>query len=238
LFLYKITLQEIVETRNERTYLSMEIMQFEQEILANVYSEVERRFAGIDDLAHGWEHVTRVYALALHIAEQEGANRFVVAMAALMHDLGRTVQADSITHHADLSVALATELLATYQVSADIQEAVLHAIIAHSFSRGIPPRTLEARVVRDADRLDGLGAIGILRWAIAGTLRRSPQTNTYHPTDPFAEQRTPDDRSYMLDHFFIKLLKLSDTMSTETGRALAQQRTAFMRIYLDELRKE
>src|SRR2546421_6794448 len=119
---------------NERTYLSMEIMQFEQEILANIYSEIERRFAGIDDLAHGWEHVTRVYALALNIAEQESANRFVVAMAALMHDLGRTVQANNITHHADLSVALAKELLATYHVSAAIQEAVLHAIVAHRFS--------------------------------------------------------------------------------------------------------
>lgn len=216
----------------------MEIAQFEQEVLKNISTEVERRFAGTDDLAHGWEHVARVYALALHIAEQEGANRFVVAMAALMHDLGRTVQDDGIKHHADLSVALAKELLATYQVSTGIQEAVLHAIIAHSFSRGIPPRTLEARVVGDADRLDGLGAIGILRWAITGTLRRGPQTKTYHPTDPFAEQHSPDDRSYMLDHFFTKLLKLSDMMTTETGRTLAQKRTAFMYTYLEELKKE
>ena len=216
----------------------METAQFEQEVLKNISTEVEKRFAGTDDLAHGWEHVTRVYALALHIAEREGANRFVVAMAALMHDLGRTVQADGIKHHADLSVALAKELLATYQVSADIQEAVLHAIIAHSFSRGVPPRTLEARVVGDADRLDGLGAIGILRWAITGTLRRGPQTKTYHPTDPFAEQHSPDDRSYMLDHFFTKLLKLSNMMTTETGRTLAQKRTAFMYSYLEELKKE
>src|SRR6266705_7142624 len=196
----------------------METLQFETEVLSQSYAEMERRFAGVDDLAHGWEHVNRVYTLALHIAEQEGANRFVVGMAALMHDLGRTVQANSTIHHADLSVALAKELLATYQVSADIQEAVLHGIIAHSFSRGIPPRTLEARIVRDADRLDSLGAIGILRWAITGTLRRTPQTKTYHPTDPFAEHHSPDDRSYMLDHFFTKLLKLGDTMATETGR--------------------
>ena len=155
-----------------------------------------------------------------------------------MHDLGRTVHSDGIKHHADLSIALAKELLETYQVLAGVQEAVLHAIIAHSFSRGIPPRTLEARIVRDADRLDSMGAIGILRWAITGTLRRTPQTKTYHPTDPFAEHHIPDDRSYMLDHFFTKLLKLGDTMTTETGRMLAQQRTAFMHRYLDELRKE
>ena len=216
----------------------MEIAQSEQEVLTSIYTDIEKRFAGIDDPAHGWEHVSRVYTLAQHIAEQEGANRFVVSMAALMHDLGRTVQNNSIKHHADLSAALAKELLATYHVPADVQEAVVHAILAHSFSRGIAPRTLEARVVQDADRLDSLGAIGILRWAITGTLRRNLQTKNYHPTDPFAEQHTPDDNNYMLDHFFTKLLKLSDTMATETGRTLAQQRTTFMHIYLDELRKE
>jgi len=216
----------------------METLQFETEVLFQSYAEVERRFAGVDDLAHGWEHVNRVYTLALHLAEQEGANRFVVGMAVLMHDLGRTVQDDTGKHHADLSVALASELLATYQVPVNVQDAILHAIIAHSFSRGVEPRTQEARVVRDADRLDGLGAIGILRWAITGTLRRSPQTKTYHPDDPFADQHVPDDHEYMLDHFFTKLLKLADTMATATGRALAEQRTAFMYRYLDELRKE
>ena len=92
--------------------------------------------------------------------------------------------------------------------------------------------------MRDADRLDGLGAIGILRWAITGTIRRTPQTRSYHPDDPFAEQRQPDDRLFMLDHFFTKLLKLADSMSTETGRKMAQQRTAFMRTYLEEFRRE
>src|SRR2546421_11817745 len=99
----------------------METAQFEQEVLANISTEVERRFAGADDLAHGWEHVSRVYALALHIAEREGANHFVVGMAALMHDLGRIARGHSIKHHADLSVALAEELLSAYQVSAGVQ---------------------------------------------------------------------------------------------------------------------
>ncbi|HYX51408.1 MAG TPA: hypothetical protein VE843_16800, partial [Ktedonobacteraceae bacterium] len=117
-------------------------------------------------------------------------------------------------------------------------EAILHAIAAHSYSLGIEPRTLEAKVLRDADRLDALGAIGILRWAITGTVRRTWDTYTYHPDDPFAEWHQLDDHRYMLDHFFTKLLKLSDTMATQTGRVLAQERTAFMRVYLDEFKKE
>ncbi|GAC1379943.1 MAG: HD domain-containing protein [Ktedonobacteraceae bacterium] len=216
----------------------MQTVQFETEALASLSIEIEQRFAAIDDLAHGWEHVQRVYSLALYLAEQEGANRFIVGMAALMHDLGRAVASNTIAHHADISVTLALELLSRYGIPADTQEAILHAIVAHSFSRGVEAHTLEARVVRDADRLDGLGAVGILRWAITGSMRRNAQTRTYHPEDPFAEQHTPNDRLYMLDHFFTKLLQLSSTMTTDTGRALAQQRTAFMQMYLDELKKE
>ncbi len=211
----------------------MKAQQRESEILAIAFSEIQQRFANIDDLAHGWEHVHRVYTLALHIAEQEGADRFIVGMAALMHDLGR-MQPDSTQHHANISVVLATELLTSYEVAPESQQAILHAIEAHSFSRGIEPRTIEAKVVRDADRLDGLGAIGVIRWAITGAMKATPQT--YHPQDPFAETRIPDDHMYMLDHFYTKLLKMHDTMATRTGKQLAERRTNFLYTYINELR--
>lgn len=210
----------------------------ESQILAHVYEEVQQRFSGIDDLAHGWEHVQRVYQLALSIGEREGANRFIVGMAALMHDLGRTAPHENVEHHADLSVRLATDLMNFYAVSPETQQAILHAILAHSFSRGVPPQTLEAHVVRDADRLDGLGAIGIMRWAVTGAVRRTAETRSYHPDDPFAERHVLDDKRYMLDHFYAKLLKLADTMETETARSMAARRTEFMRAYLHELREE
>jgi len=203
-----------------------------------VYTEVEQRFTGIDDLAHGWEHVGRVYTLALSLAEREQGNRFIVGMAALLHDLGRTASHTETKHHADLSVSLATVLMQEHNVPQEQQDAILHAIIAHSFSRGVEPQTLEARIVRDADRLDGLGAIGILRWAITGAVRRTPETHSYHPQDPFGQQHILDDQRYMLDHFYSKLLKLEETMLTETGRSLARQRTAFMHTYLHEFQRE
>lgn len=207
-------------------------------MLADTYTEVEQRFTGIDDLAHGWEHVGRVYALTLHIAEREQGDRFIVGMAALLHDLGRSVPRNETRHHADLSVTLATTLMQDANVPNPQQEAILHAVIAHSFSRGVEPRTQEARIVRDADRLDGLGAIGVLRWAVTGALRRTPDTRSYHPQDPFGQQHPLDDSRYMLDHFSSKLLRLEETMLTETGRILAQERTAFMRSYLAEFRRE
>jgi uncharacterized protein len=216
----------------------MEIVFSESQVVEQVYTEVQQRFIGMSDLAHGWEHVGRVYKLALHIARQEGADIFIVGMAALLHDLGRSVQHNETQHHADLSAELARDLLQYHHVPIEKQQAILHAIIAHSFSRGIQPRTLEAQVVRDADRLDGLGAIGIMRWAVTGALRRAPKMKLYHPDDPFDERHEPDDKQYRLDHFYTKLLKLSETMTTEAGRMLALQRTRFMHTYLREFRKE
>ena len=209
----------------------------EAQVLSKVYEEMQRRYVGFDDPAHGWEHVERVYRLAVYIAEQENADIFIVGMAALMHDIGH-LSTDTSQHHADLSMSMAGELLLSYGIPAATREAILHAIEAHSFSLGIEPHTLEAQVVRDADRLDALGAIGILRWAITGAVRRTGETQIYHPDDPFAEWHALDDRRYMLDHFFTKLLKLEGTIATQSGRVLARERTAFMRVYLDALRKE
>ncbi len=207
------------------------------QILTDIYQETEQLFADFDDPAHGWEHVQRVYHLALSIASEEGADALITGLAALLHDIGRLIHRKGM-HHALVSVAEAREILVRYPLEQEQVEAILHAIEAHSFSQGIEPRTLEARVLRDADRLDGLGAIGILRWAITGTIKRKPQTRSYHPEDPFGEWHQLDDRLYMLDHFYSKLLKLEQGMYTTTGRAMAQRRSAYMRGYLQEFRAE
>jgi uncharacterized protein len=215
----------------------MEIRERESQLLAAVAKDVEAHFIGYDDLAHGWEHVQRVYHLALRLAEQEHANRLIVGMAALLHDLGRTIR-DPTRPHAERSAILATTLLAPYNLPLDTQYAITHAILAHSYSRGIAPATLEARVLYDADRLDSLGASGVLRWAMTSTHRQWPETKTYHPEDPFAIQRLPDDKHYLLDRFFTKLLHLHEVMTTASGRAMAQRRTAFLRLYLQEFQRD
>lgn len=206
------------------------------DLLATLYEETQQRFASFDDPAHGWEHVRRVYRLARRIGEEEGADLLIVSIATLLHDIGRLLPRNA--PHALLSVEEARVILSGYELTPQQVAAVLHAIEAHSFSQGIEPRTLEARVVRDADRLDSLGAIGILRWAITGTIKRTARTKSYHPADPFAEWHTPDDELYLLDHFYAKLLRLEEDMSTPTGRALARQRTEYMRAYLKEFRAE
>ena len=104
-----------------------------------------------------------------------------------------------------------------------------HAIVAHSYSAGVPPETQEARILRDADRLDALGAIGIARvFAVSGALDRA----LYDPDDPFAENRDLDEAAFALDHWQTKLLKLPQDMATPVGARLARERVAVMRAYL------
>lgn len=118
---------------------------------------------------------------------------------------------------------------------ADRYPAVSHAIEAHSFSAAIPPRTLEAKIVQDADRLESLGAIGLARvFAVAGALN----TILFDVEDPFADRRALDDRKYALDHFQCKLLRLPETMQTDKGKAMAQHNARFLVEFMAKLSAE
>jgi len=80
-----------------------------------------------------------------------------------------------------LAAEKAISLLTGLRWSTDRQQAVAHAIEAHSFSAGIEPRTLEARILQDADRLDALGFMGVARcFYTAGRMGSS----LYDPADP------------------------------------------------------
>jgi uncharacterized protein len=93
-------------------------------------------------------------------------------------------------------------------------------------------------VLYDADRLDSLGASGLMRWAMTLKNKKWSEWKSYHPDDPFAAWRAPDEQHYLLDRFFTRLLTLPDVMTTETGRAMAERRVAFLRLFLQELQQE
>jgi len=115
------------------------------------------------------------------------------------------------------------ERLAALGFPPDKLAGVAHAIEAHSFSAAVPATTLEARIVQDADRLDGLGAVGLARmFYIAGRMGSA----LAHGTDPLARERPLDDKAYALDHIDAKLARLPGMMQTDAGRALAAQRLA------------
>jgi len=177
------------------------------------------------DGAHDLNHFERVWrnAQAL-LAHYPQADALVVLAACYLHDLVNVPKDDPRRSRASrLSAALAREKLAALEFPADKLAAVAHAIEAHSFSAAVPATTLEACIVQDADRLDGLGAVGLARmFYIAGRMGSA----LAHGSDPLAQARHLDDKSYSLDHIEAKLARLPALMQTEAGRALGEARLA------------
>ncbi|MBY0471811.1 HD domain-containing protein [bacterium] len=188
------------------------------------------------DPAHDLAHFIRVSTTAKNLAQEEGAKLEVVLPAAWLHDLVNVPKNDPRRSQASrLSAEAALQLLREMNYPEEHFDGIAHAIEAHSFSAGISPETLEAQIVQDADRLDGLGAIGIARcFAVSGMLKRK----LYHPTDLFGQTRKFDDLEYAVDHFFVKLFKVADSLKTPAGRAEGQRRARFMRDFLTQLEQE
>lgn len=207
-------------------------------------AHARERMRGADP-AHDLLHVNRVVATATRLAEAEHADPLVVIPAAWLHDLVDVPKDDPKRAHASrLSADAAVDFLREQGYPTDRLEAVRHAIEAHSFSARLEPKTKEAEVVQDADRLEALGAIGIARCFATGTSMHRPFYDADDPfgadwTDPAVPpRREPDDRANTLDHFWTKLFRVAETMRTEAGRREAARRAETMRRYLNELRRE
>lgn len=186
------------------------------------------------DGSHDLSHLARVWTNMRRIHRAEGGDARVLAAAVLLHDCVAVEKNDPRRAKASRMAAdRAAQVLGElgWQNSAPI----CHAIEAHSFSAGIAPLTLEAKIVQDADRLDAIGAIGVARcFYIAGRMGSA----LYDPADPKAAARPLDDAAYALDHFEAKLLRLADGFQTETGREMARARHARLLRLRDEMLNE
>ena len=190
------------------------------------------------DGSHDIHHARRVLLNAKEIASRESVRvslRHLTA-AAYLHDLVNVSKDSPQRSQASrLSAEAAGPLLTTLGFSTEEVAGIQHSIIAHSFSAKVPPRTLEAKILQDADRMESVGALGIARtFYTAGKL----SSQLFDGEDPFAGMRPLDDTQYAVDHFKAKLLGLCNTMQTESGKAIAQERTEFMHGFLDQLAAE
>ena len=188
------------------------------------------------DSAHDLAHLDRVWASCHRIASTEGGDLRILLAGAYLHDLVNLPKdAPNRAEASCLAAAAAAPHLTRLSYRPEEIAATRHVIEAHSFSAGIEPQSLEARILRDADRLDAIGATGLARcFAVSGALGRP----LYDPTDPFARARPLDDKTQALDHFPLKLLQLGQGMLTQTGQKIAAERTALMQAFLNDLAAE
>lgn len=173
-------------------------------------------FAG-DSGGHDYDHTMRVYRMAVRLADAEGADREIVALAALLHD----VDDRKLSPETCENLGRARGFLNSCGYPRDHAEQVLRIISQISYSTGRIPDSLEGKCVQDADRLDAMGAIGIARtFAYGGSKGRRLH-------DPAGEDKTTS-----IQHFYDKLLRLESLMNTETGRKLARERHVYMEEFL------
>jgi len=202
-------------------------------------SEKVRKDLENEGSGHDWWHVYRVWKMAKFIAAKESADQFIVELAALLHDI-----ADWKFYGGDDNVGAraARKLLSKQSVHKEIIDHVCEIIRTAPFKgAGVKTkmRTLEGKVVQDADRLDAIGAIGIARaFAYGGYKNQTIYDPNEKPILHRSKKEYLGSRSSTINHFFEKLLLLKDRMNTKTAKKISKDRHEFMEKYLDRFFNE
>lgn len=198
-----------------------------------LFREIAERMGqwlGDDSSGHDADHAWRVLNIGVRLAGEEGADVEVVGAAALTHDVHRAMGDDGEYVHPEESLPEVRSVLEAASFPPEKVDAVLHCVAVHDEYKfeGIerPAETLEAEILRDADNLDAIGAVGIARnFAFTGVVGNPIW-------DPSGEEYSG------LGHFHDKLLRLKEEMHTDAARALAEERHAFLEAFEERFREE
>ena len=192
------------------------------------------------EAGHDWFHTLRVYNNARLIAKSESVDQYIVALGALLHDI-----ADSKFHNGDDTVGprVARKFLLQHNVDSLVIDSVIDIINNISFNKSLEtnnkPNSIELDVVQDADRLDAIGAIGIARcFNYGGFKNRKLFDPSIKPNLKMSKKEYKNSKAPTINHFYEKLLLLSDKMNTKTGKKIAKERHQFMTEYLDQFHAE
>lgn len=197
---------------------------------------------------HDWSHIERVMKLALRIGKQEKADLKIIQMAVLLHDIGRKFEMehrgarDGIKIcHAIESKKEAQEILKKFKnITQSEKESILHSIEAHRSRNALIPKTLEAKVVFDADKLDGLGAVGIGRIFLfaGGAGSHCLYTGNEKRLAKLGKDYSFTKEDSAVLEYELKLKYLKSKMMTKSGKEIAIERDKFMKYFFDNFWKE
>ena len=152
-----------------------------------------------NDPSHDFEHIMRVYNNAEKICKTESVNKKLVLISVLLHDIVKKSHSKkSSKSSADLSAEKSLDILRKLNIPKLEIDIITEAIRNHSFTKKKISKTIEGRILQDADRLDAIGAIGIARAFCVSGVKNRP---LYNPNNPFAKKRILNDKKWALDHF-------------------------------------
>ena len=191
-----------------------------------------------DDPVHGVDHVLRVYQMAEQIARAEMADLAIVCAAALLHDAQGSVpgrEGEDRENHHHASADFARQVLEKEGWPAERIVAVQHCIRAHRYRSTEEPRTLEAKVLFDADKLDVLGAIGVARTIAYAVQAQQPVYAQPSPLFLRSGKKEPGEPHSAYHEFIFKLRHVKERLYTATARKLAEARHAFLTAFYEQL---
>ena len=231
----------------------------EQEIISKAKKYISEIFKE-DSSGHDYEHSVRVYKNALEISSQItkkeennknfNLNLFIIGLSALLHDVD---DYKIKNYNKDNPFQNLEKFLKENKISNELDINLIKEIISEvSFKAGETktPKSLEGKIVQDADRLDALGAIGIARaFAFGGSRNRKlyDEENIYELAKRNFEtfdltkvsfEQYKNEKKDTVTHFYEKLLKLESMMNTEYGKIIAKKRTDLMKNFLNDLYEE
>ena len=207
-----------------------------EEFFEKLREKVLPYFEGADP-CHDFHHIDRVMSLAMMIGEKEGVDLDILRAAVLLHDVAHKEQDESRGRicHAERGGEIAGEILIELGCSEDEISKIVYCVESHRFRGDGVPESVEARVLYDADKLDGVGAIGIGRaFSFYGSRGSCVHTSDFDLTTD--EEYGEKDCAYR--EFLVKLVKVKDKMLTEEGGRIAEKRHEFMVDFFDRLNDE
>ncbi|WP_110112271.1 HD domain-containing protein [Bacillus sp. CGMCC 1.16541] len=190
-----------------------------------------------DTTGHDWAHIRRVYNHAIYLASKEGGQLPVIQLAALLHD----IVDDKLVKDVDAAYIELTDWLHSQLLPESMIIHILDIIKNMSFKGGSGSfmQTIEGKIVQDADRLDAIGAIGIARtFMYAGAVGHAMYKENVSVRETMTEEEYRNGSSTAIQHFYEKLLKLTELMNTQTAKKLAQERHDYMEQFLTQFMKE
>lgn len=207
-------------------------------VIDDVKQSIKTQFEN-DSSGHDWFHIERVWKLAKQIALKEKANVFIVELGALLHDIADHKFVDDFETE---SIKRTESILKSFDLDNDTIEQVKHIVLNCSFKGGIEKskmKSIEGKIVQDADKLDAIGAIGIARtFAFGGKFG----SLLYHPNIKPIQHKSLEsyqkNRTHTINHFYEKLLLLKDLMHTQSAKQIALQRHQFMEDFLTQFFNE
>jgi uncharacterized protein len=209
----------------------------EQDIIAASIEYAKERMSPLHS-SHGWDHVERVAATAEKIAASEkDADPFIVRVAAILHDIARIDEVDATgkTCHAERGSVMAYDFLIGCGLDHERAGRVRDCIICHRYRNSHEPRTIEEKIIYDADKLDSIGAVGIGRAFLfsgeVGARLHNPRIDV-----SLTEAYGKEDTAYR--EYMVKLKFIRDKMLTVEGKRIAEERHRFMVGFFERLQNE